>query len=124
MTSSKSFAETRNRKIRVNKRGIIEYKIGDCIKTSSGIGKIIDIVTEDGEVEWEVDLLQLANGSLFFGNSGYGGIVRYRPYLTPFWISKNCELATEEDYLKALHILQMGDMSFKAILKKDNSVTL
>ncbi len=108
----------------MSKGKTIKFKLGDCFKTTDFIGKIVDVKDDGQPVLWATDIIAksiVMDPSYFYCK---GGLIRYTKYFSPLWLSKNCQPATEEDYLKALKILQLGEISFDAILKKDNSVTL
>lgn len=105
----------------------IRYKVGDCIAAENGIGKIVGLVDEDGEVNKKVfliDFILLAKDmSDSAGGLLLGGVCRQYLYIPPLRVSRDFPPASETDWAKAVVLMKTCETSFKTVLSKYNSVT-
>lgn len=111
----------------MSEKKTIRYKVGDCIAAENGIGKIVGLVDEDGEVFKKVfliDFILLAKDiSVYAGDLLLGGVCRQYLYIPPLRVSRDFLPASETDWAKAVVLMKTCETSFKTVLAKYNSVT-
>lgn len=102
----------------------IKYKVGDCIATENGIGKIVGLVDENNKKVFVIDFILLAKDRIdSTGDIFLGGVCRKILWVSPLLVSRDFPPASETDWAKAVVMMKTCETSFKTVLARYNSVT-
>lgn len=111
----------------MSEKKTIKYKVGDCIAAGNGIGKIVELMDEEGETNKKVfiiDFILLAKDINYCaGDIFLGGVCRQKLWMSPLKVSRDFPPASETDWAKAVVLMKTCETSFKTVLAKYNSVT-
>ncbi len=94
----------------------LKFKIGDYFKKGDCIGKIVCVTKFTQPVEWEVNMVIGKKSLSDFGIFASGGFVIVSYTISPMRLNRY-EPATEEEYLKAVKVVQISEASINSIFQ-------